>query len=270
MPFDAHKAAPPARVGERCLQLGMGIEEMAGPGQGSAANPVQPPGRHAPDKSVLRSPPNACEAHHIGATTLGGSMNDTSRRKFLAAAAAGAGAVAGTVALPIARAGAARPRGRAQGAGRRVDRGPERGRAGPDGRRARGRRTRSRPRVPDPRRDGSEVTCPPTAKHPRSPRTPWPTAPTSTPSSAPTPGHGHPDRELHPAPEARRRTELLRVRRRRALPDPRLQRRQAGSRRHLSVPLPHRGPQPRRPSSTTPARSPTSPTRRGTVRSTTR
>ena len=34
-------------------------------------------------------------------------MNDTSRRKFLAAAAAGAGAVAGTVALPIARAGAA-------------------------------------------------------------------------------------------------------------------------------------------------------------------
>ncbi len=34
-------------------------------------------------------------------------MNDTSRRKFLAAAAAGAGAVAGTVGLPIARAGAA-------------------------------------------------------------------------------------------------------------------------------------------------------------------
>ena len=30
------------------------------------------------------------------------------------------------------------------------------------------------------------MTCPPTAKHPRSPRTPWPTAPTSTPSSAPT------------------------------------------------------------------------------------
>jgi hypothetical protein len=34
-------------------------------------------------------------------------MNDTSRRKFLAAAAAGAGAVAGTVGLPITSAGAA-------------------------------------------------------------------------------------------------------------------------------------------------------------------
>jgi len=39
-------------------------------------------------------------------------MNDTSRRKFLAAAAAGAGAVAGTVALPIAHAAAGTPRDR--------------------------------------------------------------------------------------------------------------------------------------------------------------
>ena len=41
-------------------------------------------------------------------------MNDTSRRKFLAAAAAGAGAVAGTAVMPIAGAGATTPRGRAQ------------------------------------------------------------------------------------------------------------------------------------------------------------
>ncbi len=51
------------------------------------------------------------------------------------------------------------------------------------------------------------------------------------------PGHGDPDRELHPAAEAGRRPELLRVRRRRALRDPRRQLRQGHGGRDLPVPL---------------------------------
>ena len=57
------------------------------------------------------------------------------------------------------------------------------------------------------------------------------------------PGHGHPDRQLHPAPEAGRRPELLRVRRRRALRDPRRQPGHGRAGRDLPVPVPHQGPE---------------------------
>ena len=85
------------------------------------------------------------------------------------------------------------------------------------------------------------------------------------------PGYGHPDRQLHPAAVARRRTELLRVRRRRAVRDPHLQlRRPPGPTSATSSGSPPRSST-RTPFCTTPARSARSPTpRTGTGRSTTR
>ena len=84
------------------------------------------------------------------------------------------------------------------------------------------------------------------------------------------PGHRHDHRQLHPVPEPAGRPELLRVRRRRALRDPREQLAASRQRRRLPVPLPRPRSATRRRSSTTPARSPRSPTRPGTGRSTTR
>ena len=50
-------------------------------------------------------------------------------------------------------------------------------------------------------------------------------------------GHRHAHRQLHPAPGSRRRPELLRVRRRRAVRDPHRQRRRRQGRRHVRVPV---------------------------------
>ena len=90
-----------------------------------------------------------------------------------------------------------------------------------------------------PHRPKRGNSCHRTVKPPRSPRTRWPTVPTCTRSSARTsPNIGHPDRQLHPAGRARGRPELLRVRRRRAVRDPRRQRRRRPGRRHVPVPVP--------------------------------
>ena len=82
--------------------------------------------------------------------------------------------------------------------------------------------------------------------------------------------HRHADRQLHPVPEPAGRPELLRVRRRRAVRDPRQQqRRRPTPTSPTSSGSPPRSATTRR-SSTTPDRSPRSATRPGTVRSPTR
>ncbi len=55
--------------------------------------------------------------------------------------------------------------------------------------------------------------------------------------------YGHLDRELHSAAVTERRSELLRVRRRRDVRDPRVQSRRCPPGRHVSVPVPHGDPQ---------------------------
>ena len=111
----------------------------------------------------------------------------------------------------------------------------------------------------------------PTAKRPRSPRTQSPTTPTSTRSSAPTsPTRSRSSPTTCRCEDPRRRPELLRVRRRRALRDPHRQRRRRPSRHHLPVPVHDRGRATRTRSSTTPARSRRSTARTGTAGSSTR
>ena len=78
------------------------------------------------------------------------------------------------------------------------------------------------------------------------------------------------DRQLHPAAGTRRRPELLRVRRRRALRDPHQQPRRRHPRRLVPVQVHARRSATTRPSSTTPARSARSAARTGTGRSSTR
>ena len=87
--------------------------------------------------------------------------------------------------------------GRLRQAGRPRSRTPDRPSAGP---------------FPQPVQPDRGDPCPPIVKHPRFPRTPSPTPPTCTRSSAPTSRTGHPDRQLHPPRGSRRRPELLRVR----------------------------------------------------------
>ena len=69
------------------------------------------------------------------------------------------------------------------------------------------------------------------------------------------PGHGHADRQLHPAAGPGRRPELLLVRRRRPVRDPHRQRRRRPGRHHLPVPLQDHGCGTPTRSSTTSARS---------------
>ena len=113
-------------------------------------------------------------------------MSDTSRRKFLAVA--GAGAAAGTVGIAVpASAAAVRKTNAADEPVVAFIENPDPACITPDVRRRRGRRQGPRPGRPDPqRRAGRQLTCRHTAKHRKSPRTRSPTAPTSTRSSART------------------------------------------------------------------------------------
>ena len=99
-------------------------------------------------------------------------------------------------------------------------------------------------RAPRPTDLLERAACPPTAKHPRSRRIPSLTANVYAFVSPDPARLGHADHQLHPATGSRGRAELLRVRRRRPLPDPHRQRRRREARRHLPVPLHHRGAQP--------------------------
>ena len=115
-------------------------------------------------------------------------MSETNRRKFLAAAGAGAAAgVVGITAGPAFAGGA--PYASTKAAKETVVAYVEDHHGSTrhaDGRRAGGRRPRPRPGHPHPQRGRRRVRCRRTAKHPRSRRTRSPTAPTSTRSSART------------------------------------------------------------------------------------
>ena len=173
-------------------------------------------------------------------------MSETNRRKFLAAA--GAGAAAGVVGITAGPAFAGGGAVRSTKAAKETvvayvedHHGSTRHAAG---RRARGRRPRPRPGHPHPQRGRGRVRCRRTAKHPRSPRTPSPTAPTPTRSSVPTSPARHPDRQLHPAAAAGRRPELLRVRRRRRLRHQDREQRQGQGGHRLPLPVHDEDPQP--------------------------
>ena len=105
----------------------------------------------------------------------------------------------------------------------------------------RGRRPRPRPRpTPDPRSEAMTMSshreAPEISKDPVADNTD-----VYAFVSPDKPRHRHPHRELHPLPEPAGRPELLRVRRRRPLRDPREQPRRRPCRRDLPVPVHHQG-----------------------------
>ena len=169
-------------------------------------------------------------------------MSDTSRRKFLAAT--GAGAVAGTVAVDRLRRGghACRP-----AAPRRrwsptwpTTVSPSSGSSSASARSS--SRTATSSPGSSTQREASEMSshreAPEIAKDPVADGTD--TYAFVSPDDA---RHGHADRQLHPAPAAERRPELLRVRRRRALRDPHRQPGQGRVGHHLPVQVQDPGPQ---------------------------
>ena len=197
----------------------------------------------------------------LGATAM---TNEQSRRGFLAVAGTGTAVAAGAALLGGAgQAAAARPGATPDTHVPAVATTPlvayvrdaHTGEVRVHGRRPRGRRARPRTR------------------RPHRPRRPWRNdvvAPRSTGDLEGSgrrqhrrlrvrqprqPEHRHADRQLHPAPAAGRRPELLRVRRRRRSTRSTSRTGQGRGGHHLQVPTSHRDPQRRTRSCTTPARS---------------
>ena len=193
-------------------------------------------------------------------------MSDSTRRNFLIATGAGAAAVGMAAALQARpRPGPPAKRDRPHDAEPLVAHiaDPSTGTLIPAGRRARGGRARPGPGRPagparGPVRGGvmsSHREAPEISKDPVADNTDVyafvsPDRPDTVTLIA----------NFIPLPDAQRRPELLRVRRRRAVRDPHLQRRRRPGRRDLPVPVHHQGPSIRTRSSTTPARSARSPT----------